>query len=47
MHFSAELEPAFWVPPIIGPWLFRHKITSELLESATYMEMAVIGQLQQ
>jgi hypothetical protein len=47
MHFSAELEPAFWVPPIIGPWLFRHKVTRELLASAAYMEVSVIGQLGQ
>jgi hypothetical protein len=39
MQFTAQLEPAFWVPPIIGPWLFRHKIINELLESAAYMEM--------
>ena len=42
MHFTARLEPAFWVPPVIGPWLFRHKIVSELLESAVYMETAVL-----
>ncbi|MGB5260548.1 MAG: SRPBCC family protein [Gammaproteobacteria bacterium] len=42
MHFTAQLEPAFWVPPVIGPWLFRHKIVSELLESAAHMEMAAL-----
>ena len=44
MNFDAELEPAFWVPPIIGPWLFRNKIVSELLESAAHMEAAAAGQ---
>ena len=38
MHFSARLEPAFLVPPLIGPWLFERKIVSELLESASYIE---------
>ena len=38
MYFEAELEPDFWVPPVIGPWLFRNKIVSELLESAAWME---------
>lgn len=38
MHFTAQLEPAFWVPPLIGPWLFERQILSELLESARYME---------
>jgi hypothetical protein len=42
MQFTALLEPAFWVPPVIGPWLFRHKIVSELLESAAHMEMAAL-----
>jgi hypothetical protein len=42
MHFTARLEPAFWVPPVIGPWLFRHKIVSELLESAAHMETAAL-----
>ena len=44
MYFEAELQPAFWVPPIIGPWLFRNKIVSELLESAAYMEAHATGQ---
>jgi hypothetical protein len=38
MHFTAELEPAFWVPPLIGPWLFERKIVREIRESARYME---------
>jgi hypothetical protein len=38
MHFTAQLKPAFWVPPLIGPWLFENKIVSELLESATAIE---------
>jgi hypothetical protein len=38
MDFSAQLEPSFWVPPLIGPWLFENKIVSELLDSATIIE---------
>lgn len=38
MDFAAELEPSFWVPPLIGPWLFENKIVSELLESAAIIE---------
>ena len=38
MRFTAQLEPAFWVPPLIGPWLFENRIVSELLESATAIE---------
>jgi hypothetical protein len=47
MYFEAKLEPAFWVPPVIGPWLFRNKIVSELLESAAHMEAAAAGQAAQ
>lgn len=43
MHFSARLEPAFWVPPLIGPWLFERQILRELLESARYMEAQAAG----
>lgn len=24
-----ELRPAFWVPPVIGPWILRHKVTEQ------------------
>jgi hypothetical protein len=45
MHFTAQLEPAFWVPPLIGPWLFEHKIVSELLESTAAIEADRHGQV--
>jgi hypothetical protein len=38
MHFNAELEPAFWVPPIIGPWLFERQLIREVRESTAIME---------
>ncbi len=38
MRFSAELEPAFWVPPVIGPWLFERQLIREVQESAAIME---------
>ncbi|MGB5473093.1 MAG: SRPBCC family protein [Gammaproteobacteria bacterium] len=44
MHFTAQLEPSFWVPPLIGPWLFENKIVSELLESARIIEADWRGQ---
>jgi len=28
LRFEAELEPAFWVPPLIGPWILKHKLVS-------------------
>jgi hypothetical protein len=38
MRFNAMLEPAFWVPPLIGPWLFERQLSREVRESATIME---------
>ena len=38
LQFTARVEPDFWVPPIIGAWLFRRKIVSEMLVAASWME---------
>ncbi|NNG11679.1 MAG: hypothetical protein HKM88_00360 [Halobacteria archaeon] len=38
MHFSATLEPSFWVPPLIGPWLFEHQLIREFRESIAIIE---------
>lgn len=29
LKFHAELEPAFWVPPMIGPWLIKRALEQE------------------
>ena len=34
----AEVEPDFWIPPLIGPWLIRHKLRSEALETIRNVE---------
>jgi hypothetical protein len=28
VRFDAELEPAFWVPPVIGPWILKYTLRS-------------------
>ena len=38
LYFISMLEPAFWVPPVIGPWLIQRRINHEIIESARYME---------
>lgn len=40
LRFDARLEPAFWVPPLIGPWIIRHKLESEAAQTARGMERA-------
>ncbi len=33
IHYSADIVPDFWIPPIIGDWIFQNK----LLEEATHL----------
>ncbi|MGB5606793.1 MAG: SRPBCC family protein [Gammaproteobacteria bacterium] len=45
MRFSAQLEPDFWVPPVIGPWLIKRKlheevrVTTAAIESGAHSEI--------
>jgi hypothetical protein len=34
----SEVEPDFWIPPIIGPWLIERKLRSEALETLQNLE---------
>lgn len=38
LHFFAEMEPDFWVPPIIGPWLIQRRLRSEAIETSAGLE---------
>lgn len=38
MQFSAAVDPSFWVPPLIGTWLFEREMVRQVLETARYME---------
>lgn len=38
MRFRSEIEPAFWVPPFIGPWLIRRALHDEALKSVANLE---------
>ena len=33
-----ELVPAFWVPPVIGPWVIRRKMDEEALRTSAGLE---------
>lgn len=37
-RYRAELVPKFFVPPLIGPWLIRRQIVSELTKTAKAIE---------
>lgn len=38
MRFRSEIEPAFWVPPLIGPWMIRHALQAEALKSVANLD---------
>jgi len=38
LHFTTVIEPSFWVPPLIGPWLIRNTLRREALESIENLE---------
>ncbi|MGA7538308.1 MAG: SRPBCC family protein [Steroidobacteraceae bacterium] len=38
-----ELVPAFWVPPVIGPWVIRSKMEEEALRTSAGLELVARG----
>jgi hypothetical protein len=38
MRFRSEIEPAFWVPPLIGPWMIRRALQAEAIKSVANLE---------
>lgn len=38
MHFSAEMEPAFWIPPLLGPWLVERSMREEAERTSAGIE---------
>lgn len=38
LRFTAELEPDFWVPPVIGPWALKRKLREEGIETSLGIE---------
>jgi ribosome-associated toxin RatA of RatAB toxin-antitoxin module len=38
MHFQAELVPAFFLPPLIGPWLIRREMVNQITEIVMIIE---------
>lgn len=38
LRFEAQVEPAFWVPPLIGPMLVKRKLRQEAEETAAGLE---------
>lgn len=38
LHARIRLVPAFWVPPIIGPWVIRRKMIAEARRTSAGLE---------
>lgn len=38
MQFSTEVDPAFWVPPLVGTWMVEREMTKQVQETAMYIE---------
>ena len=38
LHFHAELQPAFWIPPVIGPWLVERSLREEAERTSAGIE---------
>jgi hypothetical protein len=38
----SEVEPDFWIPPVIGPWLIKRKLRSEALETVDNLERLAV-----
>jgi hypothetical protein len=39
LHARIELVPAFWVPPVIGPWVLRRKMAEEASRTSAGLEL--------
>ena len=43
LSFNAELEPDFWVPPLLGPWLIERALRREAHVTAAGIETLAIA----
>lgn len=43
MDVRIELIPAFWVPPVIGPWVIRSKMNEEARRTSAGLERTARG----
>ena len=38
LQFEARIRPAFWVPPLVGPWAVRHVLREEARQTTDGLE---------
>jgi hypothetical protein len=44
MEFTLVMEPTFWVPPIVGPWVIKKILSSGGIRAITRIERMALGQ---
>ena len=45
LWFEARIRPAFWVPPLIGPWAIRHVLREEARSTCNGLEQLARNRL--
>ncbi len=40
--FDVDLTPNFWLPPVFGSWLMKHKLSEEVLDTAHGLERMAV-----
>ncbi|MCP4001736.1 MAG: hypothetical protein GY727_12580 [Gammaproteobacteria bacterium] len=43
VSYTHEMEPKFWVPPIVGLWAIKSVLNKDALESAQRIELLALG----
>jgi hypothetical protein len=43
LYYDFEMEPAFWVPPVIGPFVIKRKLKSDGAEAIDRIEALALG----
>lgn len=38
VHYTGVQQPAFWIPPVIGPYILRHKLVQEAINAIKNLE---------
>jgi hypothetical protein len=44
VYYAMEMEPDFWVPPLVGPWALKRKLSSGAGDAAERLERRALGQ---
>jgi len=44
MTYTLVMEPSFWVPPIVGPWIIKKILSSGGLRAITRIERMALGE---